>query len=141
MSGLEYRKAGGSTSAVGLLGRAVELLRRGGDTSEVRRLVEVEVPRVFAPRLAGRTITGAVTGGVATITIAGAELGRCRVVVEVRPAAVDVRLDLAGQALPDAFADVPLALGYPAAELPSDHRWWSDVSGLLLVGELSAGSG
>lgn len=128
-------------SAVALMARAVALLGRGDDHAELRRLVEVAVPEAFGPRLSGRTVTGAVAGGLATVTIVGRDLGRCRVLVELRAEGLQARLDLGGETLPDGFSDVRLRLDYPAAELPSDHRWWSDLGGLLMVGELSAAPG
>ena len=131
----------GAPPAVALLGRAVALLGEGGGSAELRRIVEREAPQALAARLPGRTVTGALAGEAATMTIEGRDLGRCRVIVELTAAGVHARLDLGGEALLDAFADVPLRLDYPADALPSDHRWWSDLGGILMVGELSAAPG
>ena len=130
-------------TAVALLGRAVALVAAGGPRADLKAIVEVDAPAAFAERLTERRVTtsGRLTAAGAELVIAGPDLGQGRIVVELRAGAVRVALDLAGEPLPDAFAGLPLALHYPAGELPSDHRWWSDVGGLLMVGELTAASG
>lgn len=73
----------------------------------------------------------------------GEDLAPGRIVVALAGdgSGVHVRLDLAGRPLPEELARLPIELHYAAAELPGDHRWWSDVGGLLMVGELAAASG
>lgn len=127
-----------------LLGRALELLRRGERGPQLERLVKTDLPGALGLRLGDRDlyIEGRVDepGGSPVVDVGGRELapGRLLIVLAANGEAADVRLDLRGGRVPETLSHVPISITYPAGELPNDHRWWSDVGGLLMVGELAA---
>ncbi len=127
-----------------LLGRALELLRMGDRGPQLEQLVKSDLPGALNSRLGDSDleIEGRVgePDGAPVVDVGGRELapGRLLIVLSPNGEAADVRLDLRGGRIPETLSHVPISITYAAAELPSDHRWWSDVGGLLMVGELAA---
>jgi len=127
-----------------LLGRALELLRRGERGPQLEQLVKTDIVGALGDRLGDRDlyIVGRVEepDGAPVVDVGGRELapGRLLIVLAPNGEAADVRLDLRGGRVPETLSHVPTSITYRAGELPSDHRWWSDVGGLLMVGELAA---
>ena len=103
--------------------------------------MESEIPAAMAQRLQGRSVAGELTDGGAAFAVTGPGMAGCRVVVGLTGDGwARVRLDTGGRELAPDLARLYNQLDYRAGELPSDHRWWSDVSGLLMLAELTAGT-
>ena len=100
-----------------------------------------EIPAAMTQRLQERSVAGELTADGAALAITSPAMTPCRVVVTLSgEGRVHVRLDTAGRELAPELARLAGDLDYRAGELPSDHRWWSDVGGLLMLAELSAGA-
>lgn len=121
--------------------RALALLRDRNRGAELDELVVARLPAAVSARLAGRPLE--VRGEGTRVVVSGPELGPARLVLELAPdgAWLAVELDMAGRRPPEALAHLPLRLVYAAGSLPTEHRFWSDAGGLLMVGELAASSG
>ena len=132
----------GENPVTSRLARALELLRHGDRGPELQRLVQRGVIQALNSRLGPRDLelVGHLNGpdGAPQIVVDGREIEPSRFVIELAAngEAADVRLELRGGAVPATLSHVPIAIKYPADALPSDHRWWSDVGGLLMIGEL-----
>lgn len=125
-------------------------------TAELRR-------RLARPDLDVRALEPAAAGGSAVVDIAGPALGAATVslVLHGDGSRVTTALCAAGVSLPEelrvavteldagpfAIADrtgppaerarsALASASHPAAEIPGDHRWWSEISGLLMLAEL-----
>jgi hypothetical protein len=124
------------------LRRALELLRAGDRGPELEGLVEQGVIAALNSRLGARNLelVGRLNGpdGAPQVICHGDEIEPARFVIELAAdgESADVRLELGGGKVPEVLAHVPLAIRYSADALPTDHRWWSDAGGLLMVGEL-----
>jgi hypothetical protein len=132
----------GENPVTSRLSRALELLRAGDRGPELEALIEQEVIDALNSRLGPRDLdlVGHLNGpdGAPQIICDGREIEPARFVIELAAdgEAADVRLELRGGKVPDVLAHVPIAIRYSADALPTDHHWWSDTGGLLMVGEL-----
>ena len=86
------------------------------------------------------TVSFVLHGDGSRVTTALCELGG-RLPEELRLAASELKpgpfalADQAGAATERAAAALAW-IAHDAAEIPGDHRWWSEISGLLMLGEL-----
>jgi hypothetical protein len=95
---------------------------------------------VHGAALGNATVTFVLHGDGSRVTTALCALGG-RLPEELRLAATDLKpgpfalADQDGAAAERAVAAVAW-IGHATAEIPGDHRWWSEISALLMLGEL-----
>lgn len=129
-------------SVIAALSRALEMMRNGERGPELEQQLSEGVVGALNARIGERDLelTAQVDGPDGTsVIVGGHELEPGRLLIELVDDghAAKVYLDLRGGTVPEPIAHVPTCITYQASELPNDHRWWSDVGGLLMLGELA----